>query len=218
MNQRLKWLVPITLFFGIYILLTVLLTSPSALNAQGNAWANWTLPFLETTLPKAFFRTALVQDGSGAQTIRVQFGNQAYLDQEIARMKQAGGGQLKVDTKATGFKLLIMIIPYLFFTALVWSTPIPILRRGTAWVLGILALTLLNFWVIYIMTKYQISRNQIGIYQMGTTWMEFVQFLQATTQLGFRMLFAIFLWLLLSFRKKDWELLSARLNAIEKAH
>jgi hypothetical protein len=123
----------------------------------------------------------------------------------IENQKKEGKKDLpELSFRGRMFYLDNFTIPLLLFITLSIITPIPIPLKAKRFVLGILLLWVYFIIRILVFLRLEMAIANLGDFYLSQTSGEILEALTKIMELGFSIIFAILLWLLLIFRNSIW--------------
>lgn len=193
-------------FFLSYGLITAVVKIP-ALNSMKNATLrSISSGWLSTTLggdlkfgTKAQKENGRLQDN--VMVVDFEW-SQNKIDKVIAEARRTGQSDIQVPYRFITYLLFeFFIVPMIFILSLIIATPMELRKKLIFGGLAYLVMFVFLLVKLLLLTLFSISKAQIDVYELSHGSMSVLQTLASVMTMGFSVIVAFFIWLILVFPK-----------------
>jgi hypothetical protein len=197
------------IFLICYLVCLGLFTQSFVGNATYKILRGITTKSIQWVLPSAHVEAQEYKDPNSGKkdpsAMYLVYGNPLLIKKAMEEARKSGQSQVNIPTRSIVFRLFEMfLVPLFFLISIFIATPLSIKEKLKG--LGYSLLILLLFLILrcIILAMFNISNDQIGIYEYSESTMDNLSFLVSVFTLGFNMSLAFVLWLYFGFRKSSF--------------
>ncbi|MBK7812693.1 MAG: hypothetical protein IPO62_07425 [Saprospiraceae bacterium] len=164
---------------------------------------------IQWVLPSAHIESQEYIDPSSGKkdpsAMYLVYGNPLLIKKAMDEARKSGQSQANIPTRSIVFRLFEMfLVPILFLISIFVATPLTIKEKLKGLCCSLVILLLFLVLRCIILAMFNISNDQIGIYEYSNGTMDNLSFLVSVFTLGFNMSLAFVLWLYFGFRKSSF--------------
>jgi len=209
MINILKILRYLLIFCVVYFGLVYILGIPGVRDGYMGWFSKTSDSIVSTLLPGAFvhFQPQKVESSTGNYKVKVLFANQEEVNRQIAAAKSGNATSATIQGLHNfTFEMdMFFRIPICFFLALLMVSPLKILRKINALVLGLLLYFIYSQALLYFYILDKINEAAIGVYSMGSFGGEAVRLIKYLVGPGILIMSVVLIWIFVTFRKGNWK-------------
>lgn len=205
------WNNPITrfavLFIASYAILNGLYQVPFVSESTNAILRGISKKWMQTTLPELKFNTKADKENGKVNDNKMilEFEwTQDKIDAVIEEARRTGQANIQVPYRFISYLLFeFYMVPLIFLISLIIAIP---MQRRTKWIRGSITLgAMLLFLLIklLLLTLFSVSKAQIDVYQYGHETMTKLQWIASVMTMGFSVIVAFFLWIVIMFPKSE---------------
>ncbi|MEY3052648.1 MAG: hypothetical protein RLY31_2433 [Bacteroidota bacterium] len=140
-----------------------------------------------------------------AGMIRVRFGNQEKVTEQLAAAKRQGMSTASLDLHQFDIKVEeFFLLPWLFFLSLTVVTPVPTRRKLPGILVGLGLLQAFSGLKLFLYLLYNFTLFPVGIYELSGLPFRITEGAFLHLKMGAGMIVASLVWGFLFFRATDW--------------